>query len=114
MKAISVKDPFASMILLGKKTIETRTWKTNYRGDIVICASKKPVSPISGFAVCIVNLIDCRPMVPDDEKEACCGIYPGAWSWVLANIRRIEQFSVKGQLGLFNIDNSKIREPDAL
>ena len=114
MKAISIKEPFASMILSGEKTIETRTWKVNYRGDIVICVSKKPVSPISGFAVCIVNLIDCRPMVPNDEKKACYEIYSGAWSWILTNIRRIKQFPVKGQLGLFNIDNSKIREPDAL
>lgn len=108
MKAISVKDPWAGMILHGEKLIETRTWKTNYRGDLLICVSKKPASALSGFAVCVVNLIDCRPMTDNDEVAAKCECYYGAYSWVLDNVRKIEMFPVKGQLGLFNIENNKI------
>lgn len=109
MKALSIKDPWASMILQGEKTIETRTWKTNYRGELVICVSKKPISPLSGFAVCIVNLVDCRPMTKEDIEFAKCDIYPNAYSWVLDNVRKIEIFPVKGQLGLLNIDDEKIK-----
>lgn len=39
MKALSIKEPFASLVSLGIKRIETRSWKTNYRGEIYIHAS---------------------------------------------------------------------------
>jgi len=38
MHALSVKQSFASLIARGRKTKETRTWKTKYRGDLLICA----------------------------------------------------------------------------
>lgn len=40
MLAISVRQPFASLILLGHKQIETRNWPTSQRGPILIHASK--------------------------------------------------------------------------
>lgn len=50
MKVISVLQPFASLIVTGAKIIETRSWATKYRGEILIHASagkqytKLPVS----------------------------------------------------------------------
>ena len=41
MKAISIKQPWASLIAHGIKDIENRTWKTNYRGKVYIHASAK-------------------------------------------------------------------------
>lgn len=41
MKALSIKQPWASLIALGIKDIENRTWKTNFRGRIYIHASAK-------------------------------------------------------------------------
>lgn len=109
MKAISIKEPWASMILSRKKTIETRTWKTKYRGDILLCASKSPDTILSGKAFAIAKIIDCLPMVKDDEKYACCELYPKANSWFLTNIRKIQPFPVKGQLGLFEVDDELIK-----
>lgn len=44
MKAISLWQPWASLVALGGKTIETRCWSTKYRGDIAIhSAAKLPV-----------------------------------------------------------------------
>lgn len=103
IKAISLKEPWASLILNGKKTIETRVWKTNYRGKLLICASKSPKTDISGKAVAIVELVECRPMAKRDEKAACCEVYDGAYSWILKDIRPIVQFEVKGRLGLFDV-----------
>ena len=103
MKALSIKEPYASMILSGKKTIETRTWKTNYCGKILLCASKIPKSNISGYAFAISELVDCKPMAKDDERFACCEIYPRANSWFLKDIKGIEPFKIKGQLGLFDV-----------
>lgn len=40
MKAISLWEPWASLIRTGAKTIETRSWRTNYRGELLICAAK--------------------------------------------------------------------------
>jgi hypothetical protein len=39
MKALSIKQPWASLIAHGIKNIENRTWKTNFRGKIYIHAS---------------------------------------------------------------------------
>ena len=43
MKAISIKQPWASLIAHGIKDIENRSWRTNYRGRVLIHAgaSKK-------------------------------------------------------------------------
>lgn len=40
MKAISLLQPWASLVVMGVKTIETRSWGTKYRGPILIHASK--------------------------------------------------------------------------
>lgn len=41
MKAISLWEPWASLIRTGAKTIETRSWYTDYRGRLLICAAKQ-------------------------------------------------------------------------
>ncbi len=40
MKAITIKQPWATLIAKGYKEYEFRTWKTNYRGDVLIHAGK--------------------------------------------------------------------------
>lgn len=113
MKALCLKEPFASLVLEGKKTIETRKWKTSYRGKLLLCASKTPKSAISGKAFATAELIDCRKMTKDDEDSACCKIYHRANSWMLKDIKPIKPFPVKGQLGLFDIninENSIVHE----
>ena len=112
MKALSIKEPWASMILNGVKTIETRTWATKYRGKILLCASKNPPGGDSGNAFAIAEIIDCRDMTLSDENEACCEVYPNAKSWVLSNVRRIDPFPVKGQLGLFEVEIGKISKEE--
>jgi len=92
MKAISIKEPYASEILEGEKTVEYRSWKTNYRGDLLICASQSPRMKLSGKAVCIVNL--CK-ITGDEFSE---------YEWHLNDIRPVEHFPVKGKLGLFEVE----------
>lgn len=41
MKAISLWQPWASLISLSMKRYETRSWGTNYRGELLICSAKK-------------------------------------------------------------------------
>ena len=44
MKAISLWEPWASLIRTGAKTWETRSWGTSYRGELLICAAKGGLS----------------------------------------------------------------------
>lgn len=104
MKALSVKQPWANMIASGEKTIETRKWYTDYRGSLLIVSSKTPRIEPAGYAIAVAKLIDCRPMTKNDEENACCDLYQGAYAWVLINIKKITPFPVKGQLGIYDVD----------
>lgn len=39
MKALSLRQPWAELVLQGKKTIETRKWNTSFRGEFFVHAS---------------------------------------------------------------------------
>ena len=41
MKALTLWQPWASLIALGEKRIETRCWQTSYRGELAIHAAAK-------------------------------------------------------------------------
>lgn len=46
MKAITLWQPWATLIAIGAKQFETRSWDTNYRGPLAIHAAKRPVSRV--------------------------------------------------------------------
>lgn len=100
MTALSIKEPWASMIRAGRKTIEIRTWATKYRGPLLICASASPRSIYSGKAVAVANLVECRPAGPKDSRAAGFPVSSG-WAWILRDIEAITAYPVKGKLGLF-------------
>ena len=104
MKALSVKQPWANAIASGEKTIETRTWRTGYRGELLVVSSKIPNIPMAGYALCIVTLIDCMQMKLGDEVSAMCPLYANAYSRFLRDVRRIDPFPVKGQLRLYEVE----------
>ena len=62
MKAISIKQPWASLIAHGIKDIENRTWKTNYRGKILIHAS-------ASWVIKPLNQINYGYLFSDDQWE---------------------------------------------
>lgn len=105
MKAISLKQPYANWVCEGKKKIETRTWNTNYRGDLVICSSQSPKVEPYGKALCVVEVYKTEPMKKEHEHDACVKVYPRAWAWHLRNIRRINPpVPVKGKLGIYDLE----------
>lgn len=119
MKALSVKNPHAHRIATGEKTLEIRSRATHHRGSLLICASARPVSPAgdwrhlpAGVMLCVVDLIDCRPMTPADAKAACIDFIPGHFAWVLSNVRPAKQVPIKGQLSLFNVPDELIEQAD--
>ena len=115
--AISVKQPWAGLIAGGQKTIETRTWKTEYRGPLLICSSAaRDTEAIAmellvqhrykdtGAALAIASLDDCRPMTKADEAAAMCDLYPRAWAWIFGSVQALPTpRRVRGQLGLFKV-----------
>lgn len=120
MKAISLHQPWASMIARGEKTIETRWWRTTHRGDLLICSTKRPSFPSlpCGFALAIVDVYDCIPYELEHDlesgfdeikarliwklQEECDG---QVWSWMLRDIRRITTpFAVRGRQGFFEVE----------
>src|SRR3989344_3108725 len=75
MKALSLKQPFAELILQGKKVIELRKWNTRFRGEFLIHASK--VSDV------------------DAMKR---------FGFVLSDVARVEEISCKGKLNFWDFD----------
>ena len=116
MKVLTLKQPWATWIAEGKKTIETRKWKTTHRGELAIHAGKsfdmaalkrdgRPKSEFPlGQVLCVAELIACRPMILSDQDDAMCDLYEGAQAWTLRDIRCIEPIPRKGQLSIFEAD----------
>lgn len=86
MRALTVHQPHASLIALGIKTIETRSWSTSYRGRLAIHAAAKDTdremdlhpepwralgdhiggaAPVRGAVVATAELVDCVPITND-------------------------------------------------
>ena len=137
LKAISLRQPWASLIPLGLKHYETRSWKTNYRGKLLICSTlnnpkhyreylkikdelQLPTWDETNFphgqAHALCELVDCIEMTPEfiaqqSQTEILCGDWQvGRYAWKLENIQPItEPFAVKGKQGLFNIPLTTIQ-----
>lgn len=125
MKVLSIQEPYASLIKEGVKVIETRSWKTKYRGELYIHTSKKKVSEDDkcirllkdknlkyGCIIFKCKLTDCRYMTEklindireSNKAEYECGIYKeGRYAWYLTDIEVLkEPIYVNGHLGIWN------------
>ena len=131
MKVLSIKEPFASLIKEKVKLIETRSWKTNYRGIIYIHASLKKINTKDerikkllkiipdkqmqyGNIICKCILEDCIYMDKDfinkikkDKQEYLCGHYEiGRYAWILKVVEVLKKpLPAKGRLGIWNFNS---------
>src|SRR5262249_7000605 len=123
MKALSVKQPWITLIASGRKTIEVRSWSTRYRGPLVLVASRGPdwnASPAlvaenapRGVTLTLVDLVDVRLAREGDAPAALCMPLPGDYAWVLACPRAIAHLPVRGRLGLYDVDDALVRPVEA-
>lgn len=128
MKTLTIKEPWATLIIEGYKSYEFRSWKTNYRGKILIHAglslekdSKKRFEDYNltyqmGNIIGEAELVDCIK-VDDKLQDELSNINPlvyaktshkGEYAWKLENIKKYDKkIRVKGKLGLWNyeVDN---------
>lgn len=125
MKVITIKQPFASLIAEGLKRYEFRTWKTKYRGDILIHAGKsvdkKAMAKFEHLGLdyptgCIIakaTISDCIYIDNDMKKklnEENPLIYSGVVkdsSWIgygffIENVEKITPIYVNGKLSLWD------------
>ena len=107
MKALSINPVYAMQIVTGIKTVECRSWTTNYRGDILICSTaKKEKGTIPGHALGVVTLEDIVPFQKKHLKGAMMDDFnPEDYAWILTNPRVIKPFPVKGKLSLWNCEH---------
>ena len=75
MKCLSICQPFAELIVQGKKTIELRKWNTKFRGEFLVHAAKNileddckrmkisPKTVTTGAIIGKVNLVDVKNMI---------------------------------------------------
>lgn len=123
-RALTVKQPYATNLVtidnLTKeaiKSIEVRSKKTKYRGELMICSAASPEihGLLSGVTVGLVELYDVKPVskftkedwentsIPESERSK----YKNCWGWMMRNPRQVIEHPVKGQLGIYNLIYTK-------
>ncbi len=127
MKVITIKQPWATLIAEGYKEYEFRTWKTKYRGDILIHVGKSidkkamnrfkhlnleyPVGQIIAKAI----ITDCIYVDEEFAQKMCKKdpvvykvlINKGDWDgygFKIENIEKINPIEVNGKLSLWDYD----------
>jgi len=129
MKCLSVSQPFADLIVNGKKTIELRSWNTNFRGEFLVhaphkirledCKRLKMDGKLlhTGSIVGSAELFDIKKYtsiseIKKDEKLHLAEIKfsKGRCGFLLKNAKKIKTpIPIKGQLRFFDvkIENTK-------
>lgn len=131
MRTLSLWQPWATLVAIGAKKFETRSWPTNYRGPLAIHAAKRdlelaywfkkpcfyPVLNQAGYStstelplgavLCVVDLVDCVPTesIRDrlSQEEHAFGDYTdGRYAWKLANVQVfIQPIPARGAQGIW-------------
>jgi len=119
MKALSIKQPWAELILQGKKKIEIRKWDTKFRGRFLIHASKVPDEAAMkefGFSDlplgCIVGEAELADVIHYNNDEEFANdknlhfASPGwgNYGFVLKNVKRIKPVKARGNLGFWEYE----------
>lgn len=130
MKALSVKQPWAWLILNGYKPVENRSKNTKYRGKVIILACKS--FDMEGYLWVRKHF----PQIPmpsplDFERGGIVGIacitssgfnrayrlegtwwQPGLFGWTMESPRPVVLIPMRGQLGLFDFWKAVEKQPD--
>ena len=125
MKVLTLKQPWATLVAEGIKKYEFRSWKTKYRGKLLIHAGagvdkkelkrfeKLKLDQPSKRSIAEVELEDCLKIDEELNNKIIAenNIAYGSkkregYAWKLTNIKKIESKEIiNGKLGLWNIDN---------
>ena len=124
MKVLTVNEPFATLIVEGYKEYEFRSWKTNYRGKLLIHAGKSIDKEAyfrvkdynfelkSGSIIGECEIADCILVNEEFDNElrkknsiVYKNNHVGMYAWKLDKITKYDNdIPVKGKLGLWNYE----------
>lgn len=125
VKALTIREPWASLIVNGYKEYEFRSWKTNYRGKILIHAGigsdkeyldrfkEYDLEYGKGEIIGEAELVDCIKVsdefqkVLNNKNRLVYGSnnYDQKYAWKLINIKKYDKrIPVKGKLSLWEYD----------
>jgi hypothetical protein len=121
-RAVSVRQPWATLIIEGRKTIELRTWVTEYRGRIWLHAASAVNETLDAhFGIAhpprgaFLGLVDLVTTVSVDRERWTewrdmhldPGEYsPGYHAWILRDpVPLVAPISARGRPGLYSIDH---------
>jgi hypothetical protein len=129
MKALSFTQPWASLVIDGRKKIETRSWPTNFRGEIAIHAAKSidadacvnfsynPDTIVRGAIIGIATLTECFRFTAANIKEfsdaelSYGDFTPGRYGFRLERVRTCLPIPCRGSLGLWTTEYSHFKLP---
>lgn len=126
MKVITIKQPWASLIIEGYKRFEFRSWQTKYRGELLIHAGKGvdkeamkrlkkylpteiPSGKIIG-KVTLENCIECNENFKDMCLKENAEVYQKSqfeekFAWELTKVEKFEEpIEAKGKLSLWEYE----------
>lgn len=125
MKALTIKEPWATLIIESYKQYEFRSWKTNYRGKILIHTSQVLEKDMierfkeynlnynCGYIIGEAEIVDCI-LVDQEFNENLRKINPLVYAksnhvekfaWKLEKVKRYDKpIPCKGKLGLWNYE----------
>ena len=124
MKVLTIKQPWASLIVDNQKKYEFRSWKTNYRGKILIHAGLSMETKelnklynleyIKGAIIGDAEIVDCifvddyiDEKLRNDNPVVYSNNHVGNYAWKLENIKKYDKpIYVKGKLGLWNYEEN--------
>ena len=104
MKALSIKEPWAGLIVEGKKTIELRSFRTHYRGPVLVHRSGKGGGIVGAMEIVDVIKIESLDQFRSlrDKHQAPDEFYQEKlFGWILENVKPVEFIPCKGKLGLW-------------
>lgn len=130
MKCLSLRQPYAELLVSGKKTIEMRKWNTNFRGNFLIHASKN-VNKEKCESLCIdhmkltigaivgrANLYDVKKyhnktqyMADKNRHFADADIFDSSlYGFLIKDAQRLRRpIQYSGKLGFFEVNDSILK-----
>jgi hypothetical protein len=130
MKALSIRQPWAFLIIAGEKPIENRSWVSNYSGPLLIHASSSfdkagyqwvkknfprlkmptPAKYELGAIIGSVDMVGCVPYGEDYHSPW----FSGPYGFLFRSSKQFDQaIPFKGQLGFFEVPDELLKLYDA-
>ena len=132
MKCLSVCQPFADLILSGRKTVELRSWNTKFRGEFLVHAPQKIRAgdvrrlgiagrPVTGAVLGKAEIYDVKEYASDAEIFGDRALHLAGrefrgrmFGFMLRSPKRLRiPIKMGGRLGFFDADIPRAGDTDA-